>query len=46
MNLFLEDNLYRPITGRFADNQYWPISTLISADVVYTVGKYKFYYMA
>jgi len=26
------DNRYRPIIGHFADNQHWPITTLVSAD--------------
>ena len=32
------DNRYQPIIGRFADNRYRLI-------IVYTLGKYKFYYI-
>jgi len=30
--------------SRSADNRYWPISTLLSPIVIYTVSKYKLYF--
>jgi len=38
------DNWYRPIIGRFADNGYRLISTLVLADCC-LVGKYKFLFL-